>query len=153
LQLKLILEYDGTHYNGWQIQHNAPTVQGAVEAALLRLFSQPVRVRVAGAPTPAHALGQVILPSQSSDLLRFQRSLNAILPADIVVARVRSSRLLNLAVTLRAASTNTFGRSGVRRFGRVLPGMFPTRSISRTGPRRMLIGEHDFISRPRLRRA
>jgi tRNA pseudouridine38-40 synthase len=91
LQLKLTLEYDGAHYHGWQLQHNAPTVQGAVEAALQRLFAQPVRVRVAGrTDTGVHALGQVIsVPLlKEIDLPRFQRSLNAILPVDIVVKQV-----------------------------------------------------------------
>jgi tRNA pseudouridine38-40 synthase len=91
LQLKLTLEYDGTRYNGWQLQRNAPTVQGAVEAALHRLLNQAVRVRVAGrTDTGVHALGQVVAVPlvKEVDLPRFQRSLNAVLPSDIVATRI-----------------------------------------------------------------
>lgn len=92
--LKLTLEYDGTNYQGWQIQSSAPTVQGAVEAALRRLFSRPVRVRVAGrTDTGVHAVGQVVafLAPKAVELPRFQRSLNAVLPVDIVVKRIEEA--------------------------------------------------------------
>jgi len=91
LALKLTLEYDGTNYHGWQIQSAAPTVQGAVEAALQRLFNTPVRVRVAGrTDTGVHALSQVIAfhAPKTVDCVRFQRSLNGVLPADISVKRI-----------------------------------------------------------------
>jgi tRNA pseudouridine38-40 synthase len=42
------LAYDGTAFSGWQIQPNAPTVQGALERALAELTQQPCRVRGAG---------------------------------------------------------------------------------------------------------
>ena len=32
--LKLVLEYDGFDYYGWQVQAQAPTLQGVIEAAL-----------------------------------------------------------------------------------------------------------------------
>ncbi len=91
MQFKLTLEYDGTQYNGWQLQANAPTVQGAVEAALARLFAAPIRVRVAGrTDTGVHASGQVITftPVKHLEPHRLQHSLNAILPLDIAVKRV-----------------------------------------------------------------
>jgi tRNA pseudouridine38-40 synthase len=91
LQLKVILEYDGVNYNGWQLQHNTPTVQGAVEAALQRLFNTPVRVRVAGrTDTGVHAVGQIIAftPPKVIDLRRLQHSVNALLPADIAFKHI-----------------------------------------------------------------
>lgn len=91
MHIKLTLEYDGTNYHGWQFQHNAVTLQGTLEAVLMRLFSEPVRVRVAGrTDAGVHALGQVVSfkSEKVTALHRLQRSLNALLPSDIVVTGV-----------------------------------------------------------------
>ena len=91
LLFKLTLEYDGTNYHGWQVQADAPTVQGAVESALQRLFNEPVRVRVAGrTDTGVHATGQVatLIAPKAVSLQRFHRSLNAILPPGIAVKQI-----------------------------------------------------------------
>jgi tRNA pseudouridine38-40 synthase len=94
LRLKLTLEYDGTNYQGWQTQSDAPTVQGSVEAALQRLFNEPVRVRVAGrTDTGVHAVGQVIAfaAPKAVEIPRFHRSLNAVLPMDISVKQIEEA--------------------------------------------------------------
>jgi len=85
---KLILEYDGTAYHGWQVQPVGPTVQGAVQDALSRMAGTPVHVMGAGrTDAGVHALGQVA--SFSADLrldcATLRRALNATLPGDIVV--------------------------------------------------------------------
>jgi len=56
-----IVEYDGSQFNGWQIQPHAPSVQAAVERALAHVADEPIRVHTAGrTDTGVHAVGQVI---------------------------------------------------------------------------------------------
>ncbi|MCF1468691.1 tRNA pseudouridine(38-40) synthase TruA [Agrobacterium vitis] len=57
---KLTVEYDGTPYVGWQRQDNGPSVQGALEAAVLGLTGETVAIRGAGrTDSGVHASGQV----------------------------------------------------------------------------------------------
>ncbi len=85
---RLRLEYEGTHYHGWQVQAGLQTVQGALQDALARLAGGPVQVMGAGrTDAGVHASGQVA--SFSADLRldppSLQRALNALLPRDIAV--------------------------------------------------------------------
>ena len=91
------LAYDGTDFEGWQIQRGRParTIQGVVEHALSVLAAgAAVRVAAAGrTDTGVHALGQVI----SFDLAReigcdaLRRALNALLPRDVRALDVREA--------------------------------------------------------------
>jgi tRNA pseudouridine38-40 synthase len=57
---KLTIEYDGRPFVGWQIQDNGPTVQAALEAAVLAFSGERVISRGAGrTDAGVHALGQV----------------------------------------------------------------------------------------------
>ncbi len=58
---RLTLEYDGGPYRGFQAQADLPSVQGAVEAAVLGFTGEAVRIHAAGrTDTGVHATGQVI---------------------------------------------------------------------------------------------
>jgi tRNA pseudouridine38-40 synthase len=58
---RLTLEYDGGPYRGFQAQADLPSVQGAVEAAVLGFSGETVRIHAAGrTDTGVHATGQVI---------------------------------------------------------------------------------------------
>jgi tRNA pseudouridine38-40 synthase len=57
---KLTLEYDGRPFAGWQRQDNGPSVQAALEQAILKLTGEDVTVTAAGrTDAGVHALGQV----------------------------------------------------------------------------------------------
>jgi tRNA pseudouridine38-40 synthase len=92
---KLIIEYDGTPFSGWQIQENGSTVQGALEAAVKAICGEDVRVHGAGrTDAGVHALGQVAHCDIEKHFVpgRFRDGLNAhlrphpigVLSADIV---------------------------------------------------------------------
>ena len=58
--VKLVLEYDGSRYAGWQRQPDQPTIQEAVETALLQLTQQTVTVVGAGrTDSGVHALSLI----------------------------------------------------------------------------------------------
>ena len=57
---KLIIEYDGGPFCGWQLQDNGASVQGALEVAVKAICGEQVRVHGAGrTDAGVHALGQV----------------------------------------------------------------------------------------------
>jgi tRNA pseudouridine38-40 synthase len=59
-RFRLLIEYDGSNYVGWQRQDNGPSVQGAVEKAILALTREPALIRGAGrTDSGVHAWGQV----------------------------------------------------------------------------------------------
>ena len=57
---KIIIEYDGTGFVGWQRQDNGPSIQAALEAAAARLTGGPAEITGAGrTDAGVHAEGQV----------------------------------------------------------------------------------------------
>jgi tRNA pseudouridine38-40 synthase len=85
---RLIIQYDGTNYAGWQIQENAKSVQGTVAEAIKVILKDDVNLIGAGrTDSGVHALGQVANFSIENNIepFRFQHSLNSILPDDISV--------------------------------------------------------------------
>lgn len=87
-RLKVTLEYDGTHFAGFQKQSgtNQRTVQGVLEDALARLTGEETPVTGAGrTDSGVHALGQVVHFETSSPIPveRFSKALNGHLPPDI----------------------------------------------------------------------
>jgi tRNA pseudouridine38-40 synthase len=86
--LKLVLEYDGSRFHGWQYQVGVRTVQGVLEEAIARLTGESKRVFAAGrTDAGVHALEQVVnFHTESSHAPEvFVRALNAILPGDVAV--------------------------------------------------------------------
>jgi tRNA pseudouridine38-40 synthase len=88
--IKLILEYDGTNYHGWQSQAGSgmPTIQETLEKALTLLSKEEGKVFSSGrTDAGVHALGQVInfQTKTSIPAPAWAPALNRLLPADIRV--------------------------------------------------------------------
>ncbi len=87
----LFLEYDGTHYHGWQIQPEDVTIQAVLEGALSRILGENVRVIGAGrTDAGVHALGQAahFLTASDLDVSALFKAVNSLLPHDIVAKTV-----------------------------------------------------------------
>jgi tRNA pseudouridine38-40 synthase len=148
------IAYDGTAYAGWQIQPNGITIQATLETMLERVTGEARKVHGSGRTDQGvHARRQVahVDLSAARKPTDLQRALNALLPPDIRVLRVR-----------RAAPDFHARRSAVRKeyryciyCGAVVP---PWLRLYRTARRdaldctamrraaRMLKGRHDFAA-------
>ncbi len=85
-KIKLVIEYDGTNYHGWQIQDKTVTIQGIIEENVSRLNGFPTRVYGASrTDAGVHALAQVAVFNTPTihDTETIKRALNATLPPDI----------------------------------------------------------------------
>ncbi|WP_160007026.1 tRNA pseudouridine(38-40) synthase TruA [Rhizobium sp. 18055] len=77
---RMIVEYDGSQYVGWQRQDNGPSVQGAIETAILSVSGETVAIRGAGrTDSGVHAMGQVVHADLAKEWSPFklQNALNA----------------------------------------------------------------------------
>lgn len=87
-KIKLIIQYDGTNYCGWQEQANGPTIQETVELALAKIIGTRVRVQSSGrtdAGVHAVAMPTVFRTESIVPLKAFVDGLNSYLPDDIAV--------------------------------------------------------------------
>lgn len=86
--IKLTIEYDGTNYQGWQVQGDAPTIQKTLEEAITNVVQHPVTVVGSGrTDAGVHALGQVAGFSTSSEIpaQNLAYAINSHLPPDVAV--------------------------------------------------------------------
>jgi tRNA pseudouridine38-40 synthase len=84
--IRLLIQYDGTDFSGWQVQPDALTIQRLIEMHIKKITGEDVNLIAAGrTDAGVHAIGQVACLRTSSRLSPnvFQNALNAHLPADI----------------------------------------------------------------------
>lgn len=97
LNVKLVVEYDGSGYSGWQRQKDKPSVQQKIEETIsLLLGLENVKLYGAGrTDAGVHAYGQAANFRVGREVFekfgidRFQHSLNAILPSDIAIKNTK----------------------------------------------------------------
>ncbi len=155
--IKLILEYDGSRYDGWQKQGNTDhTIQGKIEAILLKWAGEPIEIHGSGrTDAGVHARGQVanfhVDASVCPDARTAMEYLNQYLPEDIRVIEATEaaerfhSRLLATRKTYgyfieTAPKKSVFDRKYVWGLGERLD-LHAMREAAG-----YLIGEHDFKS-------
>ena len=86
--IKLIVEYDGAAFHGWQVQKGQRTVQGELQRAIAKVVQHNVRVCGSGrTDAGVHAVGQAANFHTKSALLpdRLLKGINAHLPLQIAV--------------------------------------------------------------------
>ncbi len=87
-RIMLTVAYDGTDYNGWQIQPDVPTIEGILNSELSRLLGEDIKV-IGASRTDAgvHAEGAVCVFDTNSQIPgdKFSYALNQSLPDDIVI--------------------------------------------------------------------
>ena len=90
--IKLLVEYDGTNYHGWQVQPGQRTIQGVIQSRLSMVVKSDTRITGAGrTDAGVHALGQAANFKTDSRMTpaEFKAALNSVLPKDIVIRHVQ----------------------------------------------------------------
>lgn len=94
---KLEIEYEGTRYRGWQIQHNAKTVQGEIINVARQLFEGKVEIGGSGrTDAGVHAIQQIAhlkVSALKEDVRpqQIQYGFNDLLPHDINILKVQNA--------------------------------------------------------------
>lgn len=152
--IKLILEYDGTAYHGWQVQKNAQSIQAILEKSLLTLLRENITVTASGrTDAGVHAMNQPVnfKTKNKMEARRMLRGLNGLLPHDIVVKSVDEApfdfdaRRSSKQKTYRYVILNREAPSALdrERCWHIRPAL--NLEIMRKGAT-LLVGEHDFSS-------
>jgi len=150
--IELRIEYDGTHYFGWQRQKNKPTIQEILENAIEKITKKSPKLIGSGrTDTGVHALGQVANFKTESIMSPqlFQMAINSILPKDIVVIKAHEvdvdfhSQFDSKSKTYLYRILNRPYPSALERYRAwFIP--FPLNIENMKESSRVLLGEHDF---------
>ncbi|MCI5648283.1 MAG: tRNA pseudouridine(38-40) synthase TruA [Fusicatenibacter sp.] len=155
MNYKMTIQYDGTRYNGWQKQGNTEnTIQGRLEALLLRITGEKVEIHGAGrTDAGVHALGQVANAHFHTELSdeELRMAMNRYLPEDIEVmelCRVPERFHSRLNAVEKTYEYRIAVDEGKHAFERKYL-YFPGESLDQEAMRRAaeyFVGSHDFKS-------
>jgi tRNA pseudouridine38-40 synthase len=150
--IKLLIEYDGTNYQGWQVQAKGLTIQGVIEEKLTLLTGEKIGLIGSGrTDAGVHALGQVASFKTKSrmETRTLRKALNSLLPPDIVIQKVEEveenfhARKNPKSKVYEYRILNREVRSPFHRvYAWHIPQRLNFKEMERAA--RMLIGEHDF---------
>ncbi|MBC5809426.1 MAG: tRNA pseudouridine(38-40) synthase TruA [Candidatus Eremiobacteraeota bacterium] len=151
---RIVVEYDGTDFCGFQFQPQDRTVAGELERALSKLFDRPVKVSAAGrTDAGVHATAQVVsfVAHDAFPIERLALALNSELPADLSArdaARVEASFSARNSALERTYAYYVLNREApsapLRRWTH-----FEHRPLDLEPMRRAcepLVGTHDFVT-------
>ena len=152
--IKLVIEYEGTNYHGWQMQPRLKTIQGVLQSKLSMITKADAGVIGAGrTDAGVHALGQVANFRTNSRMTpqEFKAALNSVLPKDIVIKHVQEAaddfhaRYSATSRTYRYTILNgTTPSAFLRNYAYLVP--HPLDVDSMADACRELLGTHDFSS-------
>jgi len=153
-RMVLIVEYDGTHYHGSQLQANLPTIQEAIESALWKLTGEKTRIMTASrTDAGVHAKGQVVSFRTGSSLppQTFSSGLNYYLPWDIAVkAAHRTDESFNVRRSAISREYNYYILNSATRSplsegsSYLVAGYLDINAMNKAG--QALLGRQDFAS-------
>ncbi len=152
---KITIQYDGTHFSGWQIQNNAVTVQDEIRKAVNTITREEVNLIGSGrTDSGVHALGQVANFQLTTEIdpYRFLNSVNAIIPNDITVTNIceaKESFHSRFDATKRSYIYifNTQPSPFLRKFSSYIPDFHKLYNIKQLNDiSKFLLGEHNFTS-------
>jgi len=85
--IKLVIEYDGTHYLGWQVPANGQTIQGVISRLLETSYGESSQLIGSGRTDEASTpwTGRSLQDRSRWMRTTFQKALNSLLPEDIVI--------------------------------------------------------------------
>lgn len=152
--IKLVLAYDGTEFAGWQIQPDAPTIQGTLAQAIEKLTNEKLLPQGSGrTDAGVHALAQVATFATESTIPieNFLKALNGNLPPAIRVLDVNE---VPASFHARKSAIGKTYRYRMYR-GAVCPPFlaryvwhypYPLNEAAMADAAAKVIGEHDFTS-------
>jgi len=153
-RFRLVVEYDGTDFHGWQLQADGRSVQGALEEAINRVTAESRRVMGAGrTDAGVHARGQCAHFDSETRLAEadLHRAINAVLPSDVALREFEQvspsfhARSDALSKTYIYRILNRRAPSPMRR-GRTWHLRAPLDVAAMQEAARLLVGDHDFVA-------